>query len=206
LVDSIKGAINGARGPFPNSKFRSDYYHLILQKWLTGKATFKLSEEADKLCSVLERWIKSWFDYCLTEAECTHSTSKFKSALVTHSDILGQGMLCVAEDILRTFEEEIETCAKFKFQRHTTLGFIGSGLVESMNPSIKCGPLGAKPSMGLDRSTTVQLKQVEARTHKMDCDMAKDMNKFSLWSKSPTFKLLTKYMEGKLLFHSFIVL
>jgi hypothetical protein len=123
LVDSIKGAINGTEGPFPLSKFRSDYYHLVLQKWLCGKAAFKLSDEANNLCSVLEQWMKSWFNYCITEDECRHSMSKFKSTLVNHAEVLGEGMLSVAKSILQTVEDEIDTCARYKFSQHTTFGY-----------------------------------------------------------------------------------
>lgn len=199
-MDAIRVAINGKDGPFPNSKFRSDYYHLVLQKWMTGKAAFKISEVSDKLCSVLEGWIKSWFNYCVTEAEFRHSITKFKSTLISHHDILGEGMSCVSKEIVNIVEKEFETCARFKFHQHTTLGFIGSSPVESMNTGIKSGNLAAKASMGLDRSTSVQLKQVEHRTQKLGYDMAKDMNRTQLWSKSLTSKFLTRYMEGMMAF------
>ena len=197
LIESIESTINAPDGPLRNSKFRQDYYHLVKQPWQKLMAAGSpATAEWKLLTKSIALWIKSFFDYVLTQAEYNISHIKLTDFIVNNSHVLGPMYVAGIKVIINQVNTNIFCVGNHHFTTRSTLGFLGSCMVEAMNPSVKGGDFAAKPSMALDTSSLQQLKQVDQRSHKDNVEMARQMNASNHWTRSRTNEFLTRYMEG----------
>ena len=174
LVESVEASIHSPDGLLRNSKFRKDYYHLVKQPWN------KLMATRDTQCivvtKIIDDWIRSWFNYVLTQAEYHVSHMKMGDYLLNNRHIVGELLFIGFNKIVSTVAANISCKGNHHFTTRSTFGFIGSSIVEGMNPSIKNGDLAAKPSMSLDTSSLQQLHQVDRKTEKRTNQLHKSLD------------------------------
>ena len=195
LNDGVKEA--GTTQNYLNLKHRLDYYHHFVQKWEDNCTPLaKCPLEVKKILRRLRLWITSWYYDLESESEYKHSKACFDKYLSSKKQLLGATYTKGVEACVSRFTTNIDSVGCWNFKHITTLGFYGSTIVEASNVGIKKGHRGVRSSMSIEVSAHQQHKQVEYKSLKQNVDMATDMNRDVLWSRSLTASYLTKYMEG----------
>ena len=197
LVDAVMTSINAPNGPLKNSKFRNDYYHLVVQPLNKIVGTvFQKSTTFHEVAGTVRHWMKSWFDYVLTEAEFAYSHNKLCYSYLPNNQGCGGLFVQQVQSLVKDVVKQISVVGNHHFKKTVTFGFIGSSIVEGANHSLKSGDFMIKPSMGLDKSTGNQVKQGEQQSKRRKIKMATELNRTMLWTRSKTKNFLTEYMEG----------
>jgi len=196
LVEAVEASIHSPDGPLRNSKFRKDYYHLVKQPWHKLMAVVTRNTQGIIVTKIIDGWIRSWFNYVLTEAEYHVSHMKMGDYLLNNRHIVGELLFIGIKKIVSTVAANISCVGNHHFTTLSTFGFIGSSIVEGQNPSIKNGDLAANQSMSLDTSSLQQLHQVDRKSEKRNIEMARQINYTNHWTRSKTNRFLTRYMEG----------
>ena len=196
LNNAVMASISKPNGPFACTRFRKDYYHLFRQNWNDIVAVCKYnSPQFDQISQHIMNWIKSWFDYVQTEKEYNLSNQKLEDYIANQQGTFGLFFGHVKQ-IIKSVHKDIQFAGNHYFLTTTTLGFLGSSIVEAANPGIKWGTHGVNTNMSLDNSTLQQMKQVDHGIQRKNVNMARNMNKSAEWTRSLTSDYLTQYMEG----------
>ena len=90
--------------------------------------------------------------------EYDYSKTKFDSYLQMHSKMLGRYLMKGVEKCMNFFEKDIDCVGNWNFLFCTTLGFVGSTIVEIANSGIKGGHNAVKASMTLEKSAHQQVR------------------------------------------------
>jgi hypothetical protein len=100
------------------------------------------------------------------------------------------------KELMKSLLAKLELFGNQFFNDRVTLGFIGSAIVEGMNQCLKFGDYACKSSMNIDKSSENQLRLAKNQSHKRNAEMAKEINRTNMWTRSNTSEFLTDYMEG----------
>ena len=197
LVKAILTSTANTNAPFPYSKFRIDFFHYIVQPWnkFIGPCDTK-HNDFHSVTTNIRHWMKSFFSYVESKEEMKDSMKRLECYIDNNIGIVGEFFSQKARELIRDVVAETDKIAHYNFMFHTTLGYIGSQMVESMNPSIKTGHLGCTSNMNIDYSSYQQTKQVEHKRHKDQMLLSCEINETKHWTRSSTSNFLTRYMEG----------
>jgi hypothetical protein len=168
LVQAIKGAINSPLSQFTNAKFRTDYFHFFEIPWKKLKASIDSSEakflEASDYVKI---WLKSWFRYIQTKKEFDISHDRLIRFMQKEKDILGKEFCIGLRNIILQILGAKDNLMHYVFLKKTSVGFLGSSIVEAMNNSTKNKGLHSiQSNMSMSHSTLCQLKQTENKFEK----------------------------------------
>ena len=141
-------------------------------------------------------WIKSWFDYILSEEEFHLSYKLLESYMSNNRLILDGYFYHAIRELLKSLLSDIDKFGNYLFFYRTTLGFIGSSIVEGKNQSLKFGDYKCRVSMGIDKSSETQLRLAVHDDKKRNITISQDITRTITWSRSLTSSFLTSYMEG----------
>ena len=199
LVTAFLNTIQSPNGSFVNAKYRTDFYHLVTQRWnkiIHANSNDRSHHLFPEYSKVVYLWIKSWISYVESQDEFNVSYNKLQGFLNLEKNILGHTFVAQIKSLIIDVVSRIQHVGNHHFLYTTTFGFLGSSVVESTNFSLKYGDRKCKPNMGLDRSSLNQLNQVETKSFKSNIKMAAQMNETTHHSRSLTNDYLTRYMEG----------
>ena len=138
-------------GILSNAKHRLDMYHLLSKPWCEKVKHKVENEKGKKVLSQLNAMLQQVFTYCENEFEVEAIWSHFDKLFEKNKNILGDSVNCINE-IVKSMKSNIDYIAYHKFMFYTTMGFLGSSIVEAYNAVIKLSSISVSTSMTINTS------------------------------------------------------
>ena len=164
-----------------------DYYHLVQHP--INKAVALIGDKNESVMNIVANvrgWIKSWFDYILSEEEFHLSYKLLESYMSNNRLILDGYFYHAIRELLKSLLSDIDKFGNYLFFYRTTLGFIGSSIVEGKNQSLKFGDYKCRVSMGIDKSSETQLRLTVHDDKKRNITISQDITRTMTWFRSLT--------------------
>ena len=138
-------------GMLCKAKHRLDMYHLLSKPWCQDIQPAVLNEEGKKILSQLNAMLQQIFTYCENDLEVAAIWTHFDKLFEEHRNLLGDTVNRINE-VVMSMKKNIDYIAYHKFMFYTTMGFLGSSIIEAYNAVIKLSSISVSTSMTINTS------------------------------------------------------
>ena len=138
-------------GMLRNAKRRLDMYHLLSKPWFERIQPLVLEKEGKKALQKLNAMLKQVFTYCEDQLEVNALWSHFKTYYDKIKTLLGNAVNLINK-LVSSMKKNVDYIAYHKFMFHTTMGFLGSSIIEAYNAVIKLSSICVNTSMTINTS------------------------------------------------------
>ena len=138
-------------GMMTNAKHRLDMYHLLSKPWFEKIQPAVINDTGKKVLEQLNTILQQVFTYCENDLEIEYLWTHFNKLYQQNKHILGDSVNSI-NDVVKSMKKNIDYIAYHKFMFYTTMGFLGSSIIEAYNAVIKLSSICVSTSMTINTS------------------------------------------------------